>query len=545
MELQRTILIALFALVSVMLFQTWDETYNAPVQQTANASVSLPGDTPEAASGLDSEVPAASITGSAVAQAISSKTIKIRTDLLALEVDLQGGTIVQADLLAFPESLGSEVPFRLMSNTPNQSYVAQSGLSSIAGPDNRDGRAVFAASADSFEMVDGQDKLVVPLTWTNEQGVEFTKLFTFTRGNYAAEINYKVDNQSGKTYSGSFYAQLKRHRPLEEKSVGLGGFKTYTGAAVTTPDENYHQITFDDMDDEVYKKDVKGGWVAMIQHYFVSAWVPAADQVNSYSSRANKGEYLVQLVSPTLSVAPGQTGEIGSTLWIGPKDQNKLDVLSENLDLTIDYGWLWFIAQPLFWLLTMWHGLFGNWGWAIIFLTITVKALFFYPSAISYRSMAKMRKLAPKLAQLKERYGDDRQQIGTKTMELYKKEGANPMTGCLPVLLQMPVFIALYWTLLESVELRLAPWLGWITDLSAQDPYYILPVIMAASMFIQQKLNPPPADPMQQKVMQFLPVVFGVFFLFFPAGLVLYWCVNNILSILQQWMITRKIEAAD
>ena len=321
---------------------------------------------------------------------------------------------------------------------------------------------------------------------------------------------------------------------------------TNANAAVSSPDKRYEKIPFDDMAQQDISRDVPGGWAAMIQHYFISAWIPPRDATNHFYTKALPGErYLVGLAGPTREVAPGSVADLGLELYMGPKNQDRLAQIADGLDLTVDYGWLWFIAQPLFWLLKWLHKLVGNWGWAIVLVTVLIKLAFYHLSATSYRSMANMRRMAPRLQSLKERYGDDKQRLNQAMMELYKKEKINPLGGCLPILVQIPVFIALYWVLLESVEMRQAPFILWIEDLSIKDPYFVLPLIMGVSMYIQQKLNPAPPDPMQAKIMMSLPFVFTIFFAFFPSGLVLYWVVNNILSISQQWYITRKIEAGE
>lgn len=341
------------------------------------------------------------------------------------------------------------------------------------------------------------------------------------------------------------FAQLKRDASSDPSSSTATGTATYLGAALWTASEPYKKVSMKDIDKGSLKENVSGGWVAWLQHYFVTAWIPAKSDNNVVQTRKDsQGNYIIGYTGPAISVPAGGKVETSAMLYAGPKIQSKLKELSPGLELTVDYGFLWFIAQPIFWLLQHIHSLLGNWGWSIIVLTMLIKGLFFPLSAASYRSMARMRAVAPKLAALKERFGDDRQKMSQAMMELYKKEKINPLGGCLPILVQMPVFLALYWVLLESVEMRQAPWMLWITDLSIKDPFFILPIIMGATMFIQQRLNPTPPDPMQAKVMKMMPIIFTFFFLWFPAGLVLYWVVNNCLSIAQQWYITRSIEAA-
>lgn len=387
-------------------------------------------------------------------------------------------------------------------------------------------------------MAANDDQLKVELFWTGDNGLRVTKEFVFTRGKYAVAVNYHINNESGQAWTGRQYSQFQRTL-VEEGSRFL---YTYLGAAISSPDDLYEKITFDDMEDANLDQDITGGWAAMIQHYFVGAWVPDPGKAYHYYTKVLDGpRYAIGLYSPAMTVEPGAQTTVGMTLYAGPKLQDQLEAVAPGLELTVDYGWLWFIAQPLFWLLTWLYSVFGNWGWAIIFVTITIKAAFFQLSAASYKSMANMRRVQPRMVAIKERYGSDRQRLNKAMMELYKTEKINPLGGCLPILVQIPVFISLYWVLLESVELRQSPFIFWIQDLSAMDPYYVLPLLMGASMLIQQRLNPAPIDPVQQKVMAMLPIVFTVFFAFFPAGLVLYWVVNNILSIAQQWYITSKV----
>jgi YidC/Oxa1 family membrane protein insertase len=355
-----------------------------------------------------------------------------------------------------------------------------------------------------------------------------------------------VENNSDQRWQANLFGQIKRDSspPPSAESSGMG-MQPFLGVATTQPDDRFTKFTFDDLAEEPFKAQLPGGWIAMIQHYFLSAWIPNAEQSHTFSARVTRSDFnIAGFTSPSLVLDPGNSGKVGAGFYAGPKDQYRLKEISPYLDLSVDYGWLWWIAQPLFWLLTKIFSLVGNWGVAIILLTVLIKALFFKLSAASYRSMANMRRVQPKLVSLREQYADDKQKQSQAMMELYKKEKINPMGGCLPILVQMPVFIGLYWMLMESVELRHAPFMLWITDLSVMDPYFVLPLMMGASMFFMQKLNPPPPDPMQAKIMQWMPVMFTFFFLWFPAGLVLYWVVNNLLSMAQQFVITRQIEKA-
>ena len=479
--------------------------------------------------------------------AASTSMISAETDVLELIIDLEGGDIVQSALPAYPALIDKpEVPILLLENGERRSYIAQSGLVGQDGIDSGS-RASFTAAKTNFELAQGSDELFVDLLFETGEGVRITKRFTLRRGDYLVDVDYLVDNRSQQRWQANLFGQIKRDNtpdPSAELQSGMG-MVPFLGTAVTSPDERFNKFTFDDMKDKPFKEKLPGGWIAMIQHYFLSAWIPAADQTHTYSTRVTGSGYNIGgFVSPALVVDPGHSGSTGASLYLGPKDQYRLKEISEYLDLSVDYGWLWWIAQPLFWLLINIYAFVGNWGIAIILLTVLIKGAFFKLSATSYRSMANMRRVQPKMADIKERYGEDKQKQSQAMMELYKKEKINPLGGCLPILVQMPVFISLYWVLMESVELRQAPFFGWIHDLSVMDPYFILPLIMGASMWFQQKLNPAPPDPMQAKIMQWMPVIFTFFFLWFPAGLVLYWVSNNLLSIAQQWVITRQIEKA-
>ncbi|RLA00147.1 MAG: membrane protein insertase YidC [Gammaproteobacteria bacterium] len=394
-------------------------------------------------------------------------------------------------------------------------------------------------------MSEGDDVLTIPLRWINSKGMVINKIITLERGSYLIGVKYRVENSSAEKLSATFFGQLKRDQLVEEDNSGGGlGIRAYLGSAYSTKEKRYERYDFDDMNEANLNVSTEGGWIAYLQHYFISAWVPDQSKVNQIATLTPGGMGIIRVMSPKVTVNPGELLEVGGHLYLGPKIQEKLEVIADGLDLTVDYGFLWWIGQPLFWLLHWFNSIIGSWGLAIIMVTVTVKSLFYPLSNAQYRSFAKMRTIQPKITALKERIGDDRQKMSQAMMELYKKEKVNPLGGCLPLLVQMPVFIALYWVLLETVELRHAEFYLWIHDLSAKDPYYILPLLMGASMFLMQKMQPVAAtmDPMQQKIMQFMPVIMTVFFLFFPAGLVLYWLVNNLLSIAQQLYVTRKIE---
>ncbi|AYC34981.1 membrane protein insertase YidC [Pseudomonas cavernae] len=553
MDIKRSILIVALAIVSYLMVLQWNQDYGQAALPTPNAATNsaasaLP-DTPAAKASND-DVPTAH-SGSAAPDTLPSpaandQLIRVKTDVLELAIDPRGGDVVQLTLPGYPRRQDRpDVPFQLFDNGGERLYLAQSGLTGSNGPDARPaGRPLYSSAKAEYQLADGQEQLVVELTFS-DAGVNYVKRFAFQRGQYEFTVGYKIDNQSGQPWSGNLFAQLKRDASADPSSTTATGTATYLGAALWTPSEPYKKVSMKDMDKQGFKETVQGGWVAWLQHYFVTAWIPAKGDNNVLQTRKDsQGNYIVGFTGATLNVAPGSQAETGATLYAGPKIQKHLKELSPGLELTVDYGILWFIAQPIFWLLQHIHSLLGNWGWSIIVLTILIKLAFFPLSAASYKSMARMRAVSPKLQALKEQHGDDRQKMSQAMMELYKKEKINPLGGCLPILVQMPVFLALYWVLLESVEMRQAPWLLWITDLSIKDPFFLLPIIMGATMFIQQQLNPTPPDPMQAKVMKLMPIIFTFFFLWFPAGLVLYWVVNNCLSIAQQWYITRKIEAA-
>ena len=472
-----------------------------------------------------------------------SQLVQIQTDVLQVTIDTLGGDIVKVALPKFLAKLDSNEPFILLNRSESQIYVARSGL---LGPNGTDaggkGRPLFNVNNNFFELRQQQDQLVVDLTLT-QSNINIVKRYTFNRNSYLINIDYIIENNSEQAWEANFYGQIKRdgHRPISDTGIGI---RPFVGAAITTADTNYKKVQFDDLQKESLKESNLGGWLAMVQHYFISAWVPNPEQTNNYTLRKQKGQdiYLLEYVSEITQVAPHTQGQLSSQFYAGPKNLETLTQISDHLALTLDFGWLWFIGKPLFIALDHIHGWVNNWGIAIILLTVLVKLIFFYPSAMSFRSMAKMRKLQPMMQDLKEKYGEDRQRMSRELMDLYKREKVNPLGGCLPVLLQMPVFIALYWVLMESVELRHAPFFLWIEDLSVKDPYFILPLIMGVTMFIQQKLSPAPPDPMQAKVMQMMPIVFTAFMAFFPSGLVLYWVVNNSLSITQQYIITKQIE---
>lgn len=473
-----------------------------------------------------------------------ARLITVRSDTLELTIDTYGGDIVRASLLKYLQEQAPQSPaITILNRTGDQTYIAQSGLIGRNGTDTNQGRPQYRSQAEQFVLAEGEDSLTVELLYVKDE-VKITKQFTLRRGDYLVDVEYLVDNGSQSSWQAGLFGQIQRDSHEPSAAVGMG-MQPYLGAAITTPDENYKKVAFADLDDGPFQSDKTGGWVAMAQHYFLSAWVPDQGVENHFSLKklGSQPLYILGFTSPQVEVPAGGQAALGAQFYVGPKDQYRLEEISPYLDLTVDYGWLWWVAKPIFYVLTKIHELIGNWGWSIILLTILIKALFFRLSATSYRSMAKMRKLQPEMARLKDLYGDDRQKLSQEMMNFYKKEKVNPMGGCLPILIQMPVFIALYWVLFESVELRHAPWILWIKDLSVKDPYYVLPVLNGICMFVTTLLQPEPPDPTQAKIMKIMPVAFSFMFAFFPAGLVLYWTINSLLSIAQQWAITRQIEA--
>ena len=506
----------------------------AAVQQTATEVPKAAPATGHAGAAAPNEAPSVK---TAVA---SAGRVHVRTDVFDMELDRQGGDIRVAKLLKFAASSEEkDKPFTLLDDQGPLFFIVQNGLTTPDGSPAPTHKVVWQAQKSDYTLKG--DTLEVPFVWQKD-GVKVTKTYVFTRGSYVVRVRYHVENHTGKAWQGSLYSQLQRNRYVPNASRMIF---TYTGPVFYDPENKYQKVKFDDLlKNPIQAKPAQGGWVAMIQHYFLGAIVPDQNATNTYYGKAlGADRFVVGVISPVKAAAPGQSVSFEHTYFLGPEIEELLKPVAPGLELTKDFGVLTVIAEPLFWLLKMIHSVVGNWGWAIIILTILVKLAFFKLSETSYRSMARLRKFQPKLQQLKENYGDDKQLFQQKLMELYREEKINPMGGCLPILVQMPVFIALYWVLLYSVELRQAPWILWIDDLSAPDPYYVLPLLMGASMWLQQKLNPTTMmDETQQKVMQLMPIIFTIFFLWFPSGLVLYWVVNNSLSIAQQWYITRKIE---
>jgi len=558
MDWQRSFLIGGMLVVLYMLFLEWDgfqskrnpilvdqsnqlvvpEIPSTNITRAEELVEDIPMDSPRADTLVTKKTPTDDVD-------TNKRLVVVTTDVLRVHIDTHGGDIVRVELLEHLQNItDKDTPFILLNRAKGSTFLAQSGLIGVNGTDTKKGRPTFKTSASEYQLSESQDKIAVRLI-LEQEGVQIVKQFTFKRKDYLINLEYQIDNQGTSPWEAGLYGQIKRdsHNPTNVTAMGM---QPFLGAALTTNEKNYQKLDFAKISNETFKDTVTGGWVAMVQHYFVSAWVPDQKIRNNFNIRkiSNQDFYIMGFTSPQVKLSPGEKTELTAGFYTGPKDQYRLEEISPYLDLTIDYGWLWMIAKPLFWVLYQLHQVFGNWGWSIIMLTLLIKAAFFQLSAKSYTSMANMRKLQPEMLRLKELYGDDRQKMSQETMNLYKREKVNPMGGCLPILVQMPVFIALYWVLMESVELRHAPWVLWINDLSVKDPFFVLPLIMGASMFIQMQLNPTPPDPIQAKVMKIMPIAFTFFFLFFPAGLVLYWTINNCLSILQQWVITRKIENA-
>jgi YidC/Oxa1 family membrane protein insertase len=542
MDNVRFILFVFLVFFSFMLWQQWQVDYGPKPEAVAQgdagqAPAPTPRkDVPESAGNIDEVVQQ---NGSA-APAAQHQRIKVFTDVVRMEIDTQGGDIRVLDLLNYPASKDHpEQPVKLLDDQ-DLFFIAQSGFLGNEGsaPTHH---TEWRAEAAEYKLAPGQDTLRVPLSWIGANGVKIVKTYVLKRGEYKIGLEQRVSNQSQADWAGRQYVQLQRKDPGDKAKDAF--IRTYTGGVLYTSEDNYQKIEFKEMAETNLNRKSKDGWIAMIQHYFLAAWIPETSGEHSFYTKAlSDSHFVIGAYSPSYEVKPGEEKVFKADLFAGPKLQRVLEHTAPGLDLTVDYGSLTLVAKPIFWILEQFHKLFDNWGWAIIFVTITLKALFFKLSEASYRSMANMRKLQPKMQQLKERYGSDKQKLNVAMMELYRKEKVNPLGGCLPILVQIPVFIALYWVLIETVEMRQAPFIFWLNDLSSKDPYFILPLVMGVSMYIQQKLNPPPADPMQAKIMQFFPVMFTGFFAFFPSGLVLYWVVNNVLSILQQWYITRQVD---
>ena len=555
MDPVRLLLISTTAVLSLMLLIEWNqysdeyqkqqsELYTAAITEpglVTNESVTVP-----TSQGINDGIPSVNQETNPLSVLLDdSETFNLSTDTLDLVVSADGGDVVSASLPKFPVRLDTpDQPFRLLENNNLRRYVAQSGL---IGPDGIDASGNRARYASQGVTNNGDGSYTLTLAWTGNDplGMQVYKRFTAHNDRYDVNVSFDIRNGGSSVASVTSFAQLKRDNTQAPDGNTGFGVSPYLGAALSQPDERYTKLSFSDLNEEPFSKRLPAGWVAILQHYFVSAWIPSQQASHDYfASQLSNGDNVIGYKNQNIDIAPGSAASIIQTLYVGPKDQVALAALAENLDLVIDYGWLWWLAQPLFWSLTLIQQFVINWGLAIIALTIVIKLIFFRLSAASYKSMAKMRTVQPKIQSIRDQYADDKTKQQQAMMELWKKEKINPMGGCLPMLIQMPVFIALYWVLLESVELRHAPFILWIEDLSAMDPYFVLPILMGISMWLMQRLNPAPPDPMQAKIMMYMPIAFTFLMMWFPAGLVLYWLCNNLLSFAQQYVVTRQIEQA-
>ncbi|MCF8003420.1 MAG: membrane protein insertase YidC [Chromatiaceae bacterium] len=560
MENMRLILILALAFVLFLIYQAWVEDYSTPpiasteTETFAGSSAAeranggSPADAPDApAVGAPTvnAVPGAFAADQEAESALAAGPIVVETDVLRAEISPRGGTIQALYLLDYKQNADDpSKPFQLLKATTPNLFIVQSGL--LGGPDNDlpTHEAVFTPAQQRYSLTEGDNELLVELFWQNDAGIQVVKRYRFERSRFLVHASQEIINSTDAPIAVRDYEQLQRTELYDPAKSSF--IHTYTGGVYYGPEVKYKKESFADMSKRPLDLTITDGWVAMIQHYFMAAWIPPTGVEETFYTKAIDGDsrYIIGTYSPAITIPAGASHTFESQLFAGPKLQDRLAEIAPGLELAVDYGWLTILAEPIFWLLNAIHSVVGNWGWAIIILTILIKAAFYKLSETSYKSMANMRKMTPRIQALKDRYGDDKEKLNQAFMELYKKEKINPLGGCLPILVQIPVFIALYWVLLESVELRHAPFILWLDNLTEPDPLYILPLIMGVSMFVQQKLNPPPPDPMQAKIFMALPFVFTVFFAFFPSGLVLYWVTNNLLSISQQWYITRKVEQA-
>lgn len=547
METTRFILLVALGLVLTMIWQSWQEDYGKTFQPQNNAEtliqepLSETMDLPEAPKVEVADAPASSVPETSHKETQTGSKLRVITDLLDVEINTLGGTIQHLELLAYPLSKKqTDEKVVLLNQEKDYFYLVQGGLLSKDGVANH--KTLFRADSNNYQLGDNES-VSVPLFWESDNGLKVIKTFTFYKGKYVADINYEVQNTTTEDWSGSAYGQINRTEPKENGSRFI---YTYTGAVISTPEKRYEKIDFDDIQDDKLSVDVTNGWVAMLQHYFITALIPSSkeEQYHYYTLNPENNSYVIGAITPSKLIPAGTSENLKHRVYFGPKLQKQMEQVAEGLNLTVDFGIFWFLAKPLYWVLDYIHTFTNNWGWSIILVTLFLKLCFYKLSAAGYRSMANMRKVQPRLLSIRERYKDDKARLNQAMMDIYKEEKINPLGGCFPILIQIPVFISLYWVLLESVELRQADFILWIHDLSIPDPYFVLPLLMGITMFVQQKLNPAPLDPVQAKVMSVLPVVFTVFFAFFPSGLVLYWVVNNTLSIAQQWMITRNLERA-
>lgn len=550
MDIRKLVLYLAVALLGVMIWTTWQKDYPPPsVRQAPSATTK-----PSKATGSDDFIPPSYQQGTVrtkpsyptkkdkripVIQSNGGSYVTVKTDVLELKIGENGGNLISAKLAKYPVSWKEKnIPSQLFNDDPQRLYLAQSGITN--GKDL--GKIRFKSQQQLYVLQPGQQKITVRLTGKTAKGLLLTKTYILERGSYAIAEKIKVTNRSSKSWTGGFFHQFTQKNGAKHSIFS----RSYTGAAISSPEKPYEKLSYKSLSKQNVDRTIKNGWIALQDPYFLGAWVPQRNETNHYYSRSfgqgknGKGnKFILGYVSPRVTINPGKSASSLSTVYVGPEIATQLNAVAKGLSLTIDYGWLWFISKPIFSVMTKIHSVVGNWGWTIILVTLLIKIIFFPLSAKSFKSMAKMRDVAPRLQAIKERYGDDKQALGKATMEFYKREKVNPVGGCLPMIVQIPVFIALYYVLIESVQLRQAPFIFWLHDLSIKDPYYVLPILMGITMFIQQKLSPPPPDPTQAKMMMLLPVVFTVFFFTFPAGLVLYWLTNNCLTIAQQWYVMK------
>lgn len=546
MNILRTTVYSAIAILVFQIYQTWLKEHPAPVQSTVTTSETVPVQNNNDVLPVAIQQAASGVPSSQVAENINTRlaqpVIRVTTDVLEATINPVGGNLTGIKLLDFAAELHSKKPVQLLNDNPATRYIAVSGI--LGKTDSAGKQIIWVPEKTDYTFAPGENRMDVKMHYRDAAGVLFTKIYTFHRNDYAVNVSYQIQNLTTAPWFGSLYLKLSRTNSPPEKKHGLSGFTTYFGGALSTPDRVYQKISFSDMKKSTVDQTAQNGWIAMVQHYFVGAWVPEKGTDFRYFSQVSPdGLYTLGALSPGFTVQPHSTVTTGAAFYAGPATADLLEKVAPHLKLTIDYGWLWMISGAIFWLMQKIYAVVRNWGWSIVLVTLIIKLAFYHLSAKSYRSMSALRRLQPKINALRERYGDDRQKLTQATLELYRTEKVNPMSGCLPVLIQIPVFIALYWVLVESVQLRQAPFILWIHDLSAADPYYILPVLMGLSMFIQQRLSPAPPDPTQAKVMMLMPIFFTAMFASFPAGLMLYWFVNNSLSCLQQWYVMRTTAA--
>jgi YidC/Oxa1 family membrane protein insertase len=555
----RVLLWAGLGVLLYLNFQAWMKDYAPVVNETPAAATDAPAPAGTAADGLSAELPAvtgeaapaaAAPSGTAVPETMSEQVagagkVRIRTDVLDLDVSLAGGELIRADVVQYPRHKDDpSTPVRLFNiDSPDTQFLFQSGLTTgEAGRKEPNHKATFTSRAGEYALAEGGDTLEVPLAWSDGAGLTVTKTFVFRRGAYEVGLKYRVVNAGAAPVKLASYAQLLRHSLGNERSMWDPETYSFRGPAYYDGN-SYQKLDIEDEDDAQFSLPVTGGWIAALQHHFVAAVVPASGQSYQFELRVQDMDFLLRAVGPAHVVPAGGSLDVAETLFVGPKLQEQLKAAGPRLELVADYGMLTILAQPLFWLLSQIYRFVGNWGWTIVIVTFLIKLVFYKLSETSGRSMAKMKTVAPRLKALQERHKDDREAQARAMMELYKREKINPVAGCLPILVQVPFFLAFYWVLLESVEMRQAPFMGWIQDLSSRDPYFVLPILMGVAMYAQYKLNPTPPDPVQAKVFAFMPVIMTFMFMWFPAGLVLYWLTNTVLSIAQQWKINRVVEA--